>query len=143
MWDDGCSLNLYCDENVKLDTQSCPTLYDPTDCKLQGSSVHWIFQAKVLEWVAISFSRGSSRARDRTQVARIAGRCFTIWAILYTLKLHTAFCQLYLNKTRMGEKITTATTRHSLSPHYRGFHFFLAVSILILTKVREKKKSFS
>ena len=40
----------------------------------------------------------------------------------------------------MGEKITTATTRHSLSPHYRGFHFFLAVSILILTKVREKKK---
>ena len=49
--------------------QSCPTLCDPVDCSLQGSSVHGIFQARVLEWVAISFSRGSSRPRDRTCVA--------------------------------------------------------------------------
>ena len=62
-------------------TQSCPTLCDPVDCSLQGSSVHGIFQARVLEWVAISFSRGSSRPRDQTQVSRIAGRCFTVWAI--------------------------------------------------------------
>ena len=41
-------------------TQSCPTLCDPMDCSLPGSSVHGIFQARVLEWVAISFSRGSS-----------------------------------------------------------------------------------
>ena len=40
--------------------QSCRTLCDPTDCSLPGSSIHGIFQAKVLEWVAISFSRGSS-----------------------------------------------------------------------------------
>ena len=40
--------------------QSCPTLCDPMDCSLPGSSVHGIFQARVLEWVAISFSRGSS-----------------------------------------------------------------------------------
>ena len=40
--------------------QSCPTLCDPMDCSLPGSSIHRIFQAKVLEWVAISFSRGSS-----------------------------------------------------------------------------------
>ena len=39
--------------------QLCPTLYDPMDCSLPGSSVHGIFQARVLEWVAISFSRGS------------------------------------------------------------------------------------
>ena len=38
-------------------TQSCPTLCDPTDCSLPGFSVHGIFQARVLEWVAISFSR--------------------------------------------------------------------------------------
>ena len=50
------------------------------DCSLQGSSVHRIFQARVLEWVAISFSRGSSQPRDRTQVSRITGRRFTIWA---------------------------------------------------------------
>ena len=40
--------------------QSCPTLCDPMDCSLPGSSVHRIFQARVLEWVASSFSRGSS-----------------------------------------------------------------------------------
>ena len=41
-------------------TQSCPTLCDPMDCSLLGFSIHGIFQAKVLEWFAISFSRGSS-----------------------------------------------------------------------------------
>ena len=45
--------------------QSCSTLCDPTDCSLPGSSVHRIFQASILEWVAISFSRGSSWCRDR------------------------------------------------------------------------------
>ena len=62
-------------------TQSCRTLCNPMDCSLQGSSVHGIFQARGLEWVAISFSRRSSRPRDQTQVSRIAGRGFTIWAI--------------------------------------------------------------
>jgi len=40
--------------------QSCPTLCDPMDCSLSGSSIHGIFQARVLEWIVISFSRGSS-----------------------------------------------------------------------------------
>ena len=61
--------------------QSCPTLCDPMDCSLPGSSVHGILQARVLEWVAISFSRGSSRSTDQTRVSRIADRRFTIWAI--------------------------------------------------------------
>ena len=60
--------------------QSCPTLCDPMDCGLPDSSIHGIFQATVLEWVTISFSRGSSQPRDRTQVSRIAGRRFTLWA---------------------------------------------------------------
>ena len=50
------------------------------DCNLPGSSVYGIFQATILEWVAISFARGTSRPRDRTQASRIAGRCFTLWA---------------------------------------------------------------
>ena len=54
--------------------QSCPTLCNPMDCSLPGSSVHGILQARILEWVAISFSRGSSRPRDRTQVSCIVGR---------------------------------------------------------------------
>ena len=58
-------------------TQSCPTLCDPVDCSLPGSSVHGILQTRILEWIAISFSRGSSRPRDWTWVSHIAGRCFT------------------------------------------------------------------
>ena len=60
--------------------QSCPTLCDPVDCSLPGSSVHGILQARVLEWVTISFSRGSSQPRDRTQVSGIPGRHFNLWA---------------------------------------------------------------
>ena len=61
-------------------SQSCPTLCDPRDCSLPGSSVHGIFQAIVLEWIAISFSRKSSRPRDRTQVSDIVDKRFTVWA---------------------------------------------------------------
>ena len=50
------------------------------DCSLPGSSVQGIFQARILEWAAISFSRGSSQPRNRTQVSRTVGRRFTIWA---------------------------------------------------------------
>ena len=56
--------------------QLCPTLCDPMDCSLPGSSVHGIFQARVLECICISSSRGSFQPRDRTQVSRIVGRCF-------------------------------------------------------------------
>ena len=52
-------------------SRSVVTLCDPTDCSLPGSFVHGIFQARVLEWVAISFSRGSSQPRDRTWVSHI------------------------------------------------------------------------
>ena len=58
--------------------QSCPTLCEPMDYSPPGSSIHWISQARVLEWVTISFSRASSRPRDQTQVSCIAGRHFTI-----------------------------------------------------------------
>ena len=58
----------------------CQTLCDPIDCSLQVSSVHGIFQAIVLEWVAISFSRGSSQSRAQTRVSGIVDRRFTIWA---------------------------------------------------------------
>ena len=60
--------------------QLCPTLCDPMDCSLPRSSVHGIFQARVLEWVTTSFSRGSSQPKDRTWVSRIVGRRFPIWA---------------------------------------------------------------
>ena len=61
-------------------TQSCPILCDPVGRSPPGFSIHGIFQARVLEWVAISFSRRSSRPRDWTWVSCIAGRRFTLWA---------------------------------------------------------------
>ena len=60
--------------------QSCPTLCDPIDSSRPGSSVHGIFQARILEWVAIFFSRGSSWPRDWIWLSCIRGRFFTIWA---------------------------------------------------------------
>ena len=58
-------------------TQSCLTLCDPTNCSPPGFSVHGILQARILEWIAIPFSRGSSQPRDRTLVSC---RFFTVWA---------------------------------------------------------------
>ena len=81
--------------------QSCPTLCDPMDCSPPGSSIHGIFRARVLEWVAISFSRGSSRPRDWTQVSCIAGIHFTVWATL-TLALEK---NSRINMTRKAEFI--------------------------------------
>ena len=60
-----------------LVAQSCLTLFDPMNCSPPGSSVRGIFQARILEWVVIPFSRASSRPRDRTWVSCIAGGFFT------------------------------------------------------------------
>ena len=82
-------------------TTNLQTLCNPMDYSLLGSSVHGIFQARVLEWVAISFSRGSSGPRDRTQVSHIAGRCFIIWAIreaYKTINLSIQVTKMHLSK---------------------------------------------
>ena len=71
---------LLLDTKSVLIAQSCLTLWDPIDCSLPGSSVHGILQARKLEWVAISFSRGSSWPRDRTGISCSADRFFTFWA---------------------------------------------------------------
>ena len=63
-----------------LVAQACLTLCNPMHCSPPGSSVHGIFQARILEWVAISFSRESSHHRNRTQVSCIAGSFFTLWS---------------------------------------------------------------
>ena len=56
---------------LRLVAQSCPTLCDPMDCSQPGSSVPGILQARILEWVAMLSSRGSSQHRDRTQVSQL------------------------------------------------------------------------
>ena len=69
-------------------TQSCPTLCDLTDCTPPGFSVHGILQARILEQVAIPFSKRSSWFRDQTQVSYTAGRFLTIWATRETQLAH-------------------------------------------------------
>ena len=71
-------------------SQSCPTLCDPMDCSPLVSSVHRIFQAKILQWVVISFSRGSSHPRDWTSISCTAGGFSTHWAI----RKAPTFCKL-------------------------------------------------
>ena len=67
--------------------QSCPTLYD-----LLEYTVHGILYARILEWLAFPFSRGSSQPRDQTQLSHIAGVFFTSWA---TVSSRSCFCWLY------------------------------------------------
>ena len=74
---DDCDIFVYWRWKV-LVAQLCPTLCDPVDCNLPCSSVHMIFQTRILEWVASPFSRGFSWPRDQTRVFCIAGRLFTI-----------------------------------------------------------------
>ena len=77
--------------------QSCLTLCDPMDCSLPGFSIHGILQARILEWVTISFSRGSSRPRDRTRVSRIGGRLSNLWATREALVcIHTHCVYVYI-----------------------------------------------
>jgi len=75
LWQRGWTLKA-----LVLLAQSWLALCDPMDCSPPGSCLHGILQARILEWVAIPFSRGSSWPRDRTQVSCIAGGFFTVWA---------------------------------------------------------------
>ena len=88
--------------------QSCPTLCDPMDCSPPGSSIHGILQATILEGVAISFSRGSSWPRDRTQVSHIVGRCFNLGANMGGAVLPP--CCLTWDQTLMEVMRITATS---------------------------------
>ena len=64
----------------------------PHECSLSGFSVHGVLQARILEWIAIPFSRGSSQLRDRAMVSCITGRFFTIWT---TENSHIISCRTY------------------------------------------------
>ena len=96
--------------------QSCPTLCDPMDCSLPGSSVHGNFQARVQSWVAIFFSRISSQPRVWTQVSRIAADALPSEPPGKTLKL-----SLSLNSwsgIRSSDKDHTLSSQAKLSPFF-------------------------
>ena len=80
-----------------LVAQLCPTPCDPMDCSPPGPSVHGILQARILECVAVPFSRGFSWSRNQTRVSCIAGRFFIIWA---TRKAHLLHSKGYHKKMK-------------------------------------------
>ena len=94
--------------------QSCPTLCDPMDCSPPGSSVHGILRARILEWVAISFSRGSSRPRDQTQVSRIAGSHQGRW--LSEILSSFIFYMISLRFSTLGSSSTQRYTLYCRLP---------------------------
>ena len=75
LWPSNIPLYICTESESEWKSLSCTTLCNPMDC-----IVHGILQARILEWVAVPFSRGSSQCRDWTQVSRIAGRFFISWA---------------------------------------------------------------
>ena len=75
--------------------QLCPTLCDPRDYSLPGSSVQGVLQVRIVEWVAVPFSRGSFRPRNWTGVFCIAGGFFTSWATRKALSLAYSLLNIY------------------------------------------------
>ena len=76
-WDAHCCLRITV---LMLVAQSCPTLFDSIDYSPPVSFVHGIVQARILQWVAIPFSKGYSKPSGRTRASCIAGSFFTVWA---------------------------------------------------------------
>ena len=88
------------------------------DYSLPGSSGHGTFLAKILEWVAIPFSRQSSKPRDQSQVSRIAGRFFTIWATReahFSYALHPKNCSNTLKDLLIATNYTDKTSMEIIS----------------------------
>ena len=124
----GCHFLLQC-MKVKSESevaQSCPTLRDPMDCSLPGSSVHGIFQARVLEWVASAFSE----IAHNTQI--------TLNVLLWheaAVKLPTSPYNLFGDSTQNKAFTHFSSDQYSLSTHYGS-----GISNSVLSK--EKKAGF-
>ena len=124
---------IYIKESESEVAQSCLTLCNPVDCSPPGFSVHGILQARILEWVAISFSRRSSRPKYWTQGHRIVGRRFIVWAtreVPYMLKGMFKKLSDQIPKELLLREIISLTVTYSLGStalmSYRDepwFHF--------------------
>ena len=103
-----------------LVAQSCLILCDLMDCNLPGSSVHGIFQARIMEWVAFPSSRGSSQPRDWTQVSHIAGGLFTIWATReyapHGLQLLLCISSVQFSRSVVSNSLRPHESQHAKPP---------------------------
>ena len=105
--------------------QSCPTLCDPMDCRLPGSSVHGDSPGKNTGVVAMPFSRGSSQPGDRTQVSCIVGGFFTIWATREAKKVMT--CSKKVNLVLVAQSCPTLCHPVNCNPPGSSVYGILSV----------------
>ena len=93
----------------------------PVDCSPPSSSIHGILQARIQEWVVISLSRGSSRSRDRTQVSRVAGRCFNLCTTREALKYKNPVSQKtsYRDTELQIQVLTSKISREERKPGWK------------------------
>ena len=89
------------------------------DCSPPGSSVHGVLQARILEWVAVSFSRGSSQPRNRSQISCIAGRRFNLCATREALLQNV---EIVLRTSRWDEGLDDGKPSHTRGLSGRTFH---------------------
>ena len=127
-------------EWVKV-VQWCPALWDTMDCSPPTTSAHGVIQARILEWFAILFSRGSSRLRDQTQDSCIAGRFFTIWATreawnyyVVLLNVSKASLELY-SSTQYLTGLATHDCSHildrkTMKKHRMNSHYIVLLALL-------------
>ena len=112
-----------------LDAQLYMTLHDSMDCSPLGSSVYGILQTRILEWVAIPFSRGSSQSSDWTWVSCIASRFFTVWAtriLVYGGPLiHTMWLVFNNKRKEIHRRINTMWLRRIQEKNLPAKHWHL------------------
>ena len=119
MWDSSIQQS-----GLRSVVQSCLTVWDPMDCSLPGSSVYGIFQARILEWVAISSSRGSSWPRDWTRVSCIGRQMLYHWA---TREAHATIV-IEITSINVGSLQKLLDEEHPMGkakwPHFSKYNLF-------------------
>ena len=119
-----------------LDVQSCPTLCNPMDCSLPGSSVHGILQARILEWVATSFSRRSFRPRDQTLVSDRASRFFTICTTREVSRSYSVTSKASSPHPITERKCNSSEWESPNSPwgwqSWEAYHHSMSVTVLLI-----------
>ena len=133
--------------------QSCPSLCYAMDCSPSGPFIHGIFQARILEWVAMPFSTGSSQPRDWTRISCISSRFFLVWATWEALFLHQFSCSVVSNCLRphglqharlpCPSPTPGACSNSSIKPVMPSNHLILFQPFLLLSSIFSSITVFS
>ena len=107
-----------------LVAKSCLTLCGPMDCSPPGSSVQGTLQARILEWVAMPFSGGSSQPRDQTQVSSTAGRALLYFIILYCLSTKEAVNLMINGEVQLGNTNSLISQERTNNEEFKKEIFF-------------------